>query len=135
MITPSIASDIALKLDANTFILGSIHKSGKNLRITANLLDSGSEEIYKSYEIDGDSEDDFFTITDSLTNLIKNHLEIKVLEQDMNKVIRSFAETGSAEAYRYFSKGLNKFYIQDFEAASNLFAAFIFLLSSFTITR
>jgi len=120
-ITPSIASDIALKLEANTVILGSIHKAGSNLRITANLLDARSEEIYRSFEIDGDPEDDYFTITDSLTNLIENHLEIQVIEQDLDKEIRSFGLSGSAEAYRYLSKGLNKFWQMDFEAALNYF--------------
>ncbi len=120
-ITPSIASDIALKLDASTVIHGSIHKAGSSLRITANLLDARSEEIYKSFEIDGDSEDDYFTITDSLTNLIENHLEIKVIEQDLNKEIRSFGISGSAEAYRYLSKGLNKFWQTNNEAALNYF--------------
>ena len=120
-ITPSIASDIALKLGANTVILGSIHKAGSNLRITANLLDASSEEIYRSFEIDGDPEDDYFTITDSLTNLIENHLEIKVIEQDLNKEILSFGISGSAEAYRYLSKGLNKFWQLDYEAALNYF--------------
>jgi tetratricopeptide (TPR) repeat protein len=120
-ITPSIASDIALKLEANTVILGSLYKSGNNLRITVNLLESRSEEIYKSFEIDGDSDDDFFTITDSLTSLIRNHLEIKVLEEHIGKEIRSFGISGTAEAYRYLSKGLNKFWQTDYEAALNYF--------------
>ena len=34
----SFASDIALKLEANTVIVGNIHKSGNIVRITANLL-------------------------------------------------------------------------------------------------
>ena len=122
-ITPSVASDIALKLDVNIVILGSIYKSGRNLRITANLLNSKREEIYKSFEIDSDSESNFFTITDSLTNLIKNHLEIKVLELDENQETRIHATTSSAESYRYFSMGMNKFYSQDYQEASSLFAA------------
>jgi tetratricopeptide (TPR) repeat protein len=120
-ITPSIASDIALKLEANTVILGSLYKSGNNLRITVNLMESRHEEIYKSFEIDGDSDDDFFTITDSLTSLIRNHLEIKVLEEHIDKEIRSFGISGTAEAYRYLSKGLNKFWQLDYEAALNYF--------------
>ncbi|MDX2444559.1 MAG: tetratricopeptide repeat protein [Bacteroidales bacterium] len=120
-ITPTIASEIAVKLKANTVILGSIHKAGNSFRITANLLDSGSEKIYKSFEIDGDSEDNFFSITDSLASLIKNHLEIKVLELDVGQETRLHAITGSAEAYSFFSKGMNKFYAQDYQTASYFF--------------
>ena len=120
-ITPTIASEIAVKLKANTVILGSIHKAGNSLRITVNLLDSGTENIYKSFEIDGDSEDNFFSITDSLASLIKNHLEIKVLELDVGQETRLHAITGSAEAYSYFSKGMNKFYAQDYQTASYFF--------------
>jgi len=68
-ITPTIASSVALKLEANTVIIGNIYKSGNKIRVTANLMDSRSEEIYKSYEIDGNTEDDFFHITDTLSKL------------------------------------------------------------------
>ena len=120
-ITPTVAGEIAVKLEANTVIFGSIHKSGNSFRITANLMDSESEEIYKSFEIDGHSEDDLFSSTDSLTNMIKNHLEIKLIKLDVSQEIRKHANTGSAEAYRYFSKGMDKFYAQDFQTASYFF--------------
>ena len=102
--TPTFASEIATKLQANTVIIGNVHKSGNVVRITANLLDSGSEEIYKSYEIEGDSENDFFNITDSLSSLIKNYLEIKQLDESMFFDLKNVL-TKSTEAYKYYIQG------------------------------
>lgn len=120
-ITPGFAQDIARKLHASTVIQGGINKFGSVFRITANLMDADTREIYQSFEIDCDSESEVLAVTDSLSSLLKNFLEIKVLEKNQNKEIRSFAGTGSAEAYIYFSKGLNKFWDGDFDAASSMF--------------
>jgi TolB-like protein len=51
-ITPSLASEMARKLEANTVIAGSLHKSGNKLRITANIMNPETEEIYKSFEME-----------------------------------------------------------------------------------
>lgn len=104
-ITSTIGSDISRKLEANTFILGSIKESGDIVRINAQLINSETEEIYKTYQIDGKTEDDVFMITDSLSKLVRNYLEIKVLEQDAMFHEKTHSETHSAEAYRYYIQG------------------------------
>ena len=104
-ITPSFAADVALKLEANTVITGNIFKTINRIRITANLMDSRSEEIYKSYDIYGDAEDDFFTITDSLSSLIKNFLEIKKLKQKYPIYDLKNVYTSSAEAFKFYIQG------------------------------
>ena len=104
-ITSSAASEISRKLEANTFILGSIKESEDIVRINAQLIDSETEEIYKSYRIDGNTEKDIFIITDSLSKLVRNYLEIKVLEQDAYFPAKMHSETNSAEAYRYYIQG------------------------------
>jgi len=119
-ITPSFAGDIALKLEANTVIIGNIHKSGNIVRITANLMNSRSEEIYKSYEIDGNSEDDFFLIIDSLSKFIKNYLEIKNLKQDVGFDYKN-VNTTSAEAYKYFIQGKKYHSKSDYNSAIELY--------------
>jgi len=104
-ITPSFASNVALKLQANTVIIGNIFKTENRIRVTANLMDSRSEEIYKSYEIEGNTEDDFFNITDSLSKFIKNYLEIKELEQKYTSLDLKSVYTSSAEAFKYYIQG------------------------------
>jgi len=104
-ITPSIGSEIALKLETNTFILGNILKAGNKVRIGAQLRDASTREIYRSYEVDGDSEDQIFMMADSLSNLLMNFLEIKVLEKDAYFLAIRHSETNSAEAYRYYVQG------------------------------
>ena len=65
-LTPSLARELASKLDTRTFIIGNILKAGNKIRINAQLVNAETEEIYRSYEVDGDSEDQIFMIADSL---------------------------------------------------------------------
>ena len=142
-ITSSYASDISRKLEANTFILGSIKESGAIVRINAQLIDSETEEIYKTYQIDGNTEDDFFIIIDSLSKLVKSYLEIEVLRKDLDYDLGEFSSTGSPEAYRLYIRGMNLFFATDLSSAielfnkaleidTNLIAARVFLTFSYS---
>ena len=128
-ITPSFASEIAQKLETNTFIIGNILKAGNKIRISAQLRDATTEEIYKSYEIDGNTEDDFFNITDSLSNLLKEYLEIQVLKQDVS--YDYWASTSSAEAFRYYIQGLNSYFAGDYKSAVEILNKAIIIDTSF----
>ena len=59
-ITSSIASEVSAKLETNTFILGNILKAGDNIRINAQLVEAGTEEIYKTYQVELKKEEDIF---------------------------------------------------------------------------
>ncbi len=120
-ITPFVASDISRKLEANTFILGSIKKSGDIVRINAQLIDSETEGIFKSFQIDGNGEDDMLFITDSLSKLVRSYLELKVLEKELDYDYSKFSITGSSEAYRYYIKGMNLFFSNDYSSSVELF--------------
>ncbi len=103
-LTPALAGEVAQKLEANTVIVGNMNKFGGTVRITANIMDVGTEEIYKSYQMDGTTEDDFLSLIDSLSIRIKNFLEIKSLKQtlffDLSNVY-----TNSTEAYKLYLQG------------------------------
>ncbi len=119
-ITPSFSRDIAVKLDANTVIVGNIHKAGDIIRVTANLLDSKSEEIYKSYEVEGGSENDFFALADSISTLLKNYLEIKQLDQTMFFDLKNVV-TKSTKAYKYYIQGFSRHGELDYTSAIDLY--------------
>jgi len=133
-ITPSIASNISQKLKASVFIFGSIIKEGIKIRIIAKLIDSNSEEIFKSFQKDGKAENILPTI-DTLSKMVRDFLEISKLENTLTPDIQSFASTYSPEAYRYFILGENarrkgdhvaaiKWYFQAIEVDSNFFFAY-----------
>jgi tetratricopeptide (TPR) repeat protein len=118
-ITPPIASELALKLETKTFILGTILKAGNKIRVNAQLVNAETEEIYKAYEVDLNTEDDIFTLADSLSGLIKNYLEIKKLidQYDFPVIHESFL-TNSSEAFEYYIHGYDAFMDLDLQAAS-----------------
>ena len=117
-ITPSLARDLASKLKTRTFIIGNILKAGNNIRVTAQLLNTESEVIYKTFQIDGITEDDIFLMADSLSGLIKNYLEIKKLvEQSNSPYFHQSFNTKSAEAFQYYLHGYNAFMDDDFQTS------------------
>ena len=84
-ITPSVASTISQKLDANVFIYGSIKQAGAIIRLNAQLIDSKTEEVFKSFQIEGPSrEEKIFQIIDSLSMMVKNFLIISKLRKEVN---------------------------------------------------
>ena len=100
-ITPSVASSISRKLNANIFINGSIKKADKIIRINAQLIDSKTEDALRSFQIDGTA-DKILYITDSLSNQIRNFLIVSVLGKEAPRDFRQLASTYSPEAYRYY---------------------------------
>ncbi|MEN8230742.1 MAG: tetratricopeptide repeat protein [Bacteroidota bacterium] len=109
-LTLSQAKEIAVNLETRTFVLGKILKAGEKIRINAQLLNSETEDIYKTYQVDGSAESDLFAMSDSLAGLIRNYLEIKKLAEgyDSPEVTQS-AITQSAEAFQYYIRSYETF--------------------------
>ena len=117
-ITPLVASEIAIKLETKTFILGNILKAGNKIRVNAQLVDAETEEIFKSYEVDLNTEDDIFSMADSLSGLIRNYLEIrKLIEEYDSPTFHGSYITNSSEAFEYYIHGWDAFMDLDFQAA------------------
>lgn len=107
-LTPVLKGEIADKLDTRTLVMGSIFKAGNTVRINAQLIDTETEEIYKTYQVEGHAENDLFAMADSLADLIRNFVEIKKITEDENTPIyRAVTYRGSAEAFRYFIHGMD----------------------------
>ncbi|KPL14586.1 MAG: hypothetical protein AMS26_10200 [Bacteroides sp. SM23_62] len=104
-ITPSMAGELALKLNTRTFVMGNILKAGDKIRVNAQLINAETEEIYKTYQVDGNTEDDIFAMADSLSVMIKNFLEIKKLVEQYDSPVIQTALTHSSEAFQYYIHG------------------------------
>ncbi|MCX6256624.1 MAG: hypothetical protein NTW49_01780, partial [Bacteroidia bacterium] len=115
-ITPSVASNISQKLDANVFVQGTINQIGTIIRLHAKLIDSKTEEVFKSFQIDGTAEK-ILPLIDSLSKQVKNSLLISKLEKDLTTDFQSYVSTTSSEAYRNYIFGLKAFLKRDYATA------------------
>ncbi len=104
-LTPALAGELAQKIEANTVISGTMHKSGEMVRITANIMNAESQEIFQSYDLEGHSQEALFELADSLSFVIRDYLELR-----KNKQIHHFdvaqVYTNSSEAYKYYLQGI-----------------------------
>jgi len=104
-LTPSLAREIALKLNTSTFIIGKILKAGDKIRVNAQLVNAETEEVYKSFEVEGNSDDQIFNMADSLSGLIRNYLEIKKYAEQFDSPTVRELYTNSSEAFQYYIHG------------------------------
>ncbi len=130
-ITPSVASNISQKLDADIFVYGSIKQAGKTIRVNAQLIDSKSKEIFKSFQLDG-TEEKILDIIDSLSVKLRDFILISILEKDIIKDFRPLISTSSSKAYRYYLYGNQAFYKYDFPTSKEWYRKAIDIDSGFT---
>jgi len=130
--TPALVREIALNLETKTFITGKILKAGEKVRVNAQLVNAESEEIYKTYQIDWNDDDDVFVMADSLSGMIRNYLEIKKLIEAYNSPgITQLSSTNSAEAFQYYLHGWDAFGKMDLHSTVGWLSKAIEIDSSF----
>lgn len=129
-LTPSLAGEMARRVEANTVISGNLHKSGNKVRITANIMNTETEEIYKSYEMEGSQEDDLFALSDSLSILLRNFLEISNMKQKEPFDI-GYVFTNSSKAYKYYLQGFACHNMLDYSCATSFYHKAIQIDSNF----
>jgi len=123
-ITPLLARQVSRKLDADVFVFGSIKKIDQIIRLNANLVDSETEEVFKSFQLDGKAEE-ILTLTDSLTVMVRDYLIVTMLKKGIptisNEKAFGHVSTNSPEAFRYYIEGVNIFGNRDYHNAIELF--------------
>lgn len=100
--------EIGRELNVGTLLEGSVRKIGNKIRITAQLVDSKSEEHLWSQEYDRDLED-VFGIQSDIAQRIAKALKVQILKREKAGIEKR--ATGSTEAYALYLKGryfLNK---------------------------
>jgi tetratricopeptide (TPR) repeat protein len=133
-ILPSVGSEIATRAKVKTFILGNILKAGEKLRIQVKLLDTVTGEVVRSDFIDGEGQDDFFNMAETLSDHVKDYLEIKAFAEDPDYPL-SDVLTSSAEAYRHYIEGRSLFIASDYQAAIESFTRAVEIDTNFTTAQ
>ena len=132
LINPSIASSISQKLDANVLIYGSVNQAGATIRLNAQLIDSKTEEVFKSFQIDGTA-NKILNMIDSLSVIAKDFLIISKLKKEVSIQMQPLASTNSPDAYRYFIYGNIAFFTKmDYPTALKLYSQAVAIDSNFT---
>jgi len=120
-IIPSAARKISKKLEVDIFISGSVNLAGPVVRLNAQLIDSKTEEVFKSFQIDGSSAGMLFCI-DSLSSMVMDFLVISKLVRELPPYLQMRPLTTSPEAYRCYIRGENARSKRDYETARKMFA-------------
>jgi tetratricopeptide (TPR) repeat protein len=133
LITPSLASEISQKLNANVFIYGNIKQAGHTVRVNVQLIDSKTEEVFKSFQVEGPSkEEEIFQIIDSLSLKVKDFLVISKLKKEGPfNLWNMLSTTNSPEAYRYYISGKKAFEKRDYSTARNMLSQALVIDSNF----
>jgi tetratricopeptide (TPR) repeat protein len=118
-ITPSVARIISQKLDANVFVYGNINLTGDKLRISAQLQDSKSEEIFKSFQLDGDVKN-VLLLTDSISLMVKSYLILSTLRKEITPEFQ-LTLPNSVDAFKSFVLGYKAFIKWDMLSALRFF--------------
>ncbi len=130
-ITPSVGSTISQKLNANVLICGSINQAGSTIRMNAQLIDSKTEEVIKSFQIDETADRILFAL-DSLAEEVKNFLIISNLKKGLSPDdFQLAATTRSPEAYRLFLLGNKAYRDADYSTAYKMYLQAIAIDSNF----
>jgi TolB-like protein len=130
-ITPSVASKISQKLDANVFISGSINQVGSIIRVNAQLIDSKTKEVFKSFQLNGTA-DRILNVLDSLAIEVKNFLIISGLKKGKSPDdFQLSATTHSPEAYSLFLLGNKAYRNADYFTAYKMYLQAIAIDSNF----
>jgi tetratricopeptide (TPR) repeat protein/AraC-like DNA-binding protein len=119
-LSPAIAGEISKKLEANIFIYGNLQQAGPRIRLDAQLIDTKTKEVLKSFEINApNSEEIIFDITDSLRKKITDFLIVSKLIKENRGMQHLFTPTKSPQALRFFVYGNNAMDKNDFSTARN----------------
>lgn len=84
------------------------------MRINAQLIDSKTGDIFKSFQKDGHTEN-IIDVIDSLSAEIRNFLRVTVLQKTLK--YQKYVSSNSPEALKYFIYGQNAFFKLDFKTA------------------
>jgi len=110
---------ISRKLGIDVFICGSIKQEGSTIFINTQLINSKTEEIYKTFEIGPSGEELILPLIDSLGKSIKKYLIISKLMKEVPFDFQSLASTSFPDAYLNYLYGVKAWMKGDFPTEVN----------------
>ena len=110
---PKPVSQIGLELRVSSILEGSVRKAGNRLRVTAQLIDVGSEDHVWATTYDREL-DDIFAVQKEIAEEVASSLKGQLLEEDKRRIEK--VGRASVEAYTLLLKG--RFYLNRWDKAS-----------------
>ena len=92
---------VARELQVSYVLTGSVRKAGSNLRVTANLVDGGTDSLVWSEKFRG-TIDDVFEIQETVARAVAEQLKVKLTEEESAKLTER--PIPNATAYEYYLK-------------------------------
>jgi adenylate cyclase len=99
--------DVARKLGVSTLLEGSVRRAGDRVRITAQLIEVGTDSHLWSETYDREMRD-VFAIQDDIARSIVAALEVTLTPRDRRAL--QYVATSDANAYDYYLRGRQYFY-------------------------
>jgi serine/threonine protein kinase len=96
--------EVGERLNVGAVLEGSVRKSGQRLRITAQLINVQDGYHIWSGQFDREMKD-IFDIQEEISLTIVDHLKLKLLKGEKEKILKRHTE--DHEAYEYYLKGLH----------------------------
>ena len=133
-LTTTLARSVSQKLDASVLVLGSIKQIGAITRLNAKLIDSKTEQVFQSFQLDGKPEN-IIQLADSLTLLVKNFLITDLLKKEFSLSIKRLVDASAVstdpEVFRFYLEGTNSFAKMDFSQAREMYLKALEIDSNF----
>jgi AraC-like DNA-binding protein/Tfp pilus assembly protein PilF/TolB-like protein len=131
-ISPSLVRTISRKLDVNVFISGVVNRAGSVVRINANLINSKTNEVYKSFQKEGLAEgENIFRIMDSVSVLVSDFLIKSKMEKEVSPDIKPYRNTNSPEAFQFLVEADDNLRRYDIAAALKLYSKAVAIDSNY----
>jgi AraC-like DNA-binding protein/tetratricopeptide (TPR) repeat protein/TolB-like protein len=122
-VTPFLAAELSNKLNAGMFIYGCIIEAGSSIRLTAELINTKTKEVLKSFEIKTPVKGEInFEIIDSLRTAVTDFLLVSklIIENPWLKNLPIIG-TDSPEALKDYIYGYRAYYKGDWAVSRNWF--------------
>lgn len=127
-----LASQVRSTVGVELLVLGNILKAGDKLQVQVKIQNAESGNVLRSEIVEGVTEDDFFDMAKTLSQRVKDYLEIETLKEDVEYDLRD-AFTASAEAYRNYVQGMKSFFTSDYESARQSYTKAVEIDTNFTL--